>query len=248
MMAHSRRHRTFQISSCLCLIVALLACAVGCAPSDSVDRPQPALSGSIFEEGKTAVSDKDPDAILTSVAMQSFATSDGTPSWTYLYASHKYGKYYAVFNNDGGSVAGIYGDTRWNDSEWQRASELSQQSVEQAVCDADEAYKKVIDEYYGGVSSNPYRIALIVYDVENARNADSPQLMMWYVYIASQEKYDELVEASQDQQSASDALQEENSLGAVIGEAKSPEVSVSYENTLDATYAVNALTGEVDKL
>ena len=248
MKMHSKTHNVLQIGGIFCLTVALLPCAIGCSPTEPIARPQAAFSGPVFEEGKAAVSGKDPNAVLPSIAMQSFATSDKTPNWTYLYASQKYGKYYVVFNDGEKSTAGIYGDTRGNEDEWQHAADSSNQSINQVTYDADAAYKKVIDEYYDGASNAPYRMALITYDAENVRNADSPQLMAWYIYIASQEKYDELAEADSEQQRSSNALQENNNLGAITGEGHGSENNASYENAIEATYTVDAVTGEMRKL
>lgn len=181
----------------------LLLCAAamlgGCTgPSQSDDGPLPAFSGDVYEQTTSAMAEKDAGALPVSVIMNAYATPDGDiPSWSYLFASQKYAKFYTVFNYSTKAVATIYGATTWNLNDWEAMPSDTPSLVQ---IDADKAYRSVLAAY-PAYADKPYRISFLVYEPEIERTEDAPEALTWYFYFTTEaalDKFDSSVENPND--------------------------------------------------
>ncbi|WP_080798346.1 hypothetical protein [Arabiibacter massiliensis] len=167
--------------------IALAATVVlgGCAGNmQGSDGPQPAFSGAVHEQTMAAIAEKDVDAFPVSTVMNSYAVPGGNvPSWSYLFASQRYAKFYTVFNYSTKATASIYGATTWNEDDWEEAPKDVPSMVR---VDADKAYLNILDEH-PELRSQPYRVSFLAYEPEIEKTEDAPETMTWYFYFTDED-------------------------------------------------------------
>lgn len=169
------------VALALAAAVALGGCA---APADELDGPQPAFSGAVHEQTAAAMAETDGDAFPVSAVMNAYATpGEKAPTWSYLFASQRYAKFYTAFNYSTKAVASIYGPTTWNEGDWEEAPKDA--SAEVGV-DADEAYRFILDAY-PEYRAHPYRISFLAYEPEIEKTEDAPAAMTWYFYFTDED-------------------------------------------------------------
>lgn len=161
--------------------VALGGCA---AQKDELGGPQPAFSGAVHDRTAAVMAETDGDAFPVSAVMNAYATpGENAPTWSYLFASQRYAKFYTVFNYSTKATASIYGATTWNQGDWEEAPK----DVPAAVSiDADEAYRIALDAY-PEYRAHPYRISFLAYEPEIEKTEDAPEVMTWYFYFTDED-------------------------------------------------------------
>lgn len=201
------------------LVVMVGMLVVGCGQGEgsgsrSTAWLPPAFTGEAYERTLRAVAEKDGDAFPVSVVMNSYAMpGDNAPSWTYLFASQRYAKFYAVFNYSTKAAASIYGATTWNLEDWENAPKDIPSDVQ---TDADVAYRSVI-ESHPSYSDKPFRISFLAYEPEIEKTDDAPKTMTWYFYFTTEEALERFDSSAENPNDIADAV--------IVVDAMSGEVS-----------------------
>lgn len=191
----------------------------GCVKSpgeghEAFSQLPPAFAGEAYEQTLQAIAEKDGDAFPVSVVMNSYALPDGdAPSWTYLFASQRYAKFYAVFNYSTKATASIYGATTWNLDDWGNAPKDVSSDV---LVDADAAYRAIIGAY-PSYSDKPFRVSFLAYEPEIEKTDDAPKAMTWYFYFTTEEALKKFDSSAENPNDIADAV--------IVVDATSGEVS-----------------------
>lgn len=171
------RHRHIRLAALV--LVALLALTAGalsgCGGSkEAAVQSGPSALGSLGA-ARSALSTMAPDAKLLVVQTAQAATATSTPVWVFLFGSPSNDKTFAVYTQNGQTMAAQeYGTAGLTDEQWGQVPGTGDLKV-----DSDDAYAKAVAA--GGAKGDPagYMMGLTTY--KPAEDTSTVQPFVWQV-------------------------------------------------------------------